>query len=141
MAVPRDCDLADCLMVEVAREYDVFRARRLAAQLAARMGFSRADAHRLATAVSELANNLVFHADQGGVVQIRQLARAGRVGIEVIVEDSGPGIADLDAAMRDGFSTNGGLGGGLPGSRRLMNEFEIASQVGLGTKVVIRLWR
>lgn len=125
----------------VSGEHHVSRARVAATQLAGRLGFSRAAAYRLATAVSELANNLVFHATAGGSVELIPLCRDGRWGIEVVVEDGGPGIADIDQAMTDGHSTNGGLGGGLPGSRRLMDEFDISSRPGIGTKVVARLWQ
>ena len=131
----------DPLVVEVVGEYDVFHARRLAAALAARLGFEPAASQRLATAVSELANNLVFHASDGGTVRILPVALPGHCGIEVVVEDGGPGIPDVAAAMTDGFSTNGGLGGGLPGCRRLMDDFSIESRPDAGTKVVIRLWR
>lgn len=126
--------------VAVRDEYDVSRARVAAADLALRAGFARAAVYRLATAVSELANNLVFHATAGGVIHLSTLMRAGRTGIEVVVEDSGPGIADITQAMVDGHSTNGGLGSGLPGCRRLADEFEISSQAGVGTRVVVRLW-
>lgn len=131
----------DQILIEVKAEYDVFRARQVAAEMSAGLGFLWADTHRLATAVSELANNLIFHACHGGTVRVLSLVRGGWNGIEVVVEDSGPGIPNIEAAMTDGFSTNGGLGGGLPGSRRLMDEFEIESRPGVGTKVVIRLWR
>ena len=125
-------DCRDQWVVDVLGEHDVSHARRLAADVAARLGFERAAGQRLATAVSELANNLVFHASAGGTVRILPLARPGQCGIEVVVEDGGPGIPDVAAAMTDGFSTNGGLGGGLPGSRRLMDDFVIESQPGRG---------
>jgi len=127
--------------VAVESEVDVSRARRAAIAMAESLGFGRAAAYRLATAVSELATNLVFHADRGGVIRLTPLDAAGRVGLELAACDDGPGIADLDHAMRDGVSTAGGLGSGLPGTRRLMDEFEIASTVGEGTRVVARLWR
>ena len=113
--------------VEVHAELDVSRARIAAVAMARRLGFGQPAAYRLATAVSELANNLVFHATRGG--------------IELRAQDDGPGIVDVARAMRDGVSTNGGLGGGLPGTRRLMDEFEIDSVPGVGTRVVARLWR
>lgn len=108
--------------------------------LAQQLGFTRGAAYRLATAVSELATNLVFHAVGGGVIHLSPVTRDGRVGIEVVAEDHGPGIADLALAMTDGHSTNGGLGSGLPGCRRLVDEFEIQSAAGQGTRVMVRLW-
>ncbi|HYI72777.1 MAG TPA: anti-sigma regulatory factor [Skermanella sp.] len=128
-------------VVKVAVESDVSHARRLAFDLASRIGFGRPAIHRLATVVSELGNNLVFHTTGGGQVSLNPLHHGGRWGIELVVEDAGPGIADLALAMTDGYSTNRGLGGGLPGSRRLMDEFEIESAPGRGTRVVARLWR
>lgn len=126
--------------VAVRDEYDVSRARVAATTLAEQAGFSRGAAYRLATAVSELATNLVFHATRGGVISLSTMTRDGRTGIEVVAEDQGPGIADIGLAMTDGHSTNGGLGSGLPGCRRLVDEFEIQSEAGRGTRVVIRLW-
>jgi serine/threonine-protein kinase RsbT len=129
------------LDVAVRDEYDVSRARVVAAELASRAGFPRGAAYRLATAVSELANNIVFHAHGRGVVHLSTLWRGGKAGIEVVAEDQGPGIDDIDLAMTDGHSTNGGLGSGLPGCRRLVDEFEISSAAGVGTRVVVRLWQ
>lgn len=133
-------DSPDDFVMTVSGEHDVSHARVAAARLAAEAGFSRAAIYRLATAVSELGNNLVFHAVGGGRVRIANLCLAGRRGIEVVVEDDGPGIADIDQAMTDGYSTNGGLGSGLPGCRRLMDDFEIDSRPGGCTRVVVRLW-
>jgi serine/threonine-protein kinase RsbT len=129
------------LIVTVIGEADVSHARILAAGMAERMGFGRANAHGLATAVTELAHNLVFHATNGGRISLTPLFDAERQGIEMVIEDDGPGIADLSLAMTDGFTTNGGLGSGLPGSRRLLDELSITSTFGKGTRVVGRLWR
>lgn len=126
--------------IGILGEYDVAKARRTAADLARRMGFTRTAIYRLCTAVSELGNNLVFHASHGGWIRIAVVRCEGRSGIEVVVEDDGPGIADLALAMTDGFSTGGGLGGGLPGSRRLVDDFEIESRLGMGTRVMVRIW-
>jgi serine/threonine-protein kinase RsbT len=90
--------------------------------------------------VSELASNLFFHARGGRTITLIGVRRNGAVGIEVIAQDEGPGIDDVEAAMLDGFTTNGGLGGGLPGVERLMDEFEIESAPGTGTRVVARKW-
>jgi len=125
----------------IRNEVDTITARQCAKREAERLGFRSAKAYRLATAVSELANNLRFHALPGGTIRIAGVADRGRVGIEIVAEDQGPGIPDIDLAMQDGYSTNKGLGAGLPGARRLMDEFSIESRVGIGTRIVARLWR
>lgn len=127
--------------VRVADTLDVADARRRARQLAESLNFRSAKVYRLSTAVSELANNLYFHTTQGGTITIRQLSEPERIGIEVICMDEGPGIPDIGLAMKDGFSTNRGLGAGLPGVRRLMDEFSIESVVGEGTRIRARMWR
>jgi serine/threonine-protein kinase RsbT len=124
----------------VGVEADVSHARVLAAAMASQIGFSSPAVHRLATAVSELGNNLLDHAFGGGRLSLTPIGRGGRQGIEVVAEDDGPGIADSDLAMTDGYSTNHGLGGGLPGCRRLMDEFTLESSPGKGTRVLARLW-
>jgi serine/threonine-protein kinase RsbT len=93
----------------------------------------------VATAVSELARNIVKYAEHGSV-RVREVRSRGRRGIEVVVEDIGPGIADVDKAMQDAYSTAGTLGLGLPGVKRMMDEFELASMPGEGLRVVARKW-
>jgi serine/threonine-protein kinase RsbT len=134
-------DPAPPVMVRVEREFDVFHVRELAADMATRAGFGDSAAHRLATAVSELGNNLVAHARRGGRLSLTSLSAGARKGIEVVAEDDGPGIADIVMAMTDGFSSNRGLGSGLPGCRRLMDEFSIESAPGKGTRVTARIWK
>jgi len=124
----------------VQNEFDANRARRAALALAKALGFGLTARTEIATAVSELAHNLVWHTPQGGALTLRALSAGGRRGLEVVCQDDGPGIPDLKQAMQDGFSTVGGLGGGLPGARRLMDEFQIESQVGVGTTIVMRKW-
>ncbi len=128
-------------VLTVSREHQIAHARRLAAAMLEALGFRAPTSNYVVTAVSELAANLVFHATRGQLLTLRPLRRGAAVGIEVVSEDRGPGIADLEAAMRDGFSTNGGLGAGLPGARRLMDEFELRSTPGQGTVVQARKWR
>jgi serine/threonine-protein kinase RsbT len=150
MSAPRSLGSADIPMrtdalpapveVSVIRESDVVYARELTASMAARVGFGRSAVHRLATAVSELGNNLVGHARHGGQLTATLIDSGGRRGIEVVAEDDGPGIADVELAMTDGYSTNRGLGSGLPGCRRLMDEFTLTSTAGQGTRVMARLW-
>jgi len=107
--------------------------------LAAYAGFAGADLVMIATAVSEVARNILEYAKRGEVV-VSVVQRGDRRGLEVLARDRGPGIADVSRAMQDGFSTSRGLGLGLPGSRRLMDDFELESKVGLGTTVTMRKW-
>ncbi len=142
MANPSTAQKLETLItVSVTAEHHVARARQAAMALAAEIGLSDAAAACVATSVSELANNLFFHTPAGGTITLAALWRDGEIGLEVIAEDRGPGIADLAAALEDGFSTNRGLGGGLPGVQRLMDEFEIAAPMGVGTRIVARKWQ
>ena len=126
----------------IAGEADIVNARQSARDLARRLGFGLVDQSRIATAVSELTRNVVRYATDGrGDVALRPLTAAGRIGIEIVVRDDGPGIANVEEALRDGFSSGGGLGMGLPGARRLMDELELDSGPGRGTNVTIRKWR
>ncbi len=102
-------------------------------------GFPLAKQCMIATAVSELATNVFIHAGQG-VITIAQLKGSNNTGIEIIAEDSGPGIPDIETAMIEGYSTAGSLGVGLPGTKRLADEFSIQSTVGQGTRAIIRAW-
>ena len=130
-------------MLRVAGEEGIVAARQQARQVARDLGFGLVDQGRIATAVSELTRNVVRYATGGqGDVLIRELEPSEKgIGIEVIVRDDGPGIANVEQAMRDGFSTGIGLGMGLPGTRRLMDEMAIDSAPGRGTTVSIRKWR
>ena len=94
----------------------------------------------MATAISELARNIVRYAVRGEII-LRLVQNDGKKGIEVVANDDGPGIPDVGLAMQDGYSTSGGLGLGLPGTRRLMDDFEITSDFGKGTTVTARRWR
>jgi serine/threonine-protein kinase RsbT len=127
----------------IATEDDIVAARQLARETARRLGFGMVDQARIATAVSELTRNVVRYATDGrGRVVIRNLGGgAGRLGIEIVVSDDGPGIADVALVQQDGYTSGAGLGMGLPGTRRLMDEMEIDSELGVGTTVTIRRWR
>lgn len=103
------------------------------------MGFAGSDLTMIATAISEVARNIIRYADKGEVV-VSAIADRGRVGVQVVATDAGPGISDVDMAMRDGFTTSSGMGLGLPGARRLMDEFAISSAVSEGTTVVMKKW-
>jgi serine/threonine-protein kinase RsbT len=126
--------------VSIEADADLVTARAEARAIAERLGFPRPDPTLIATAISEVGRNIVVHAGQGEIV-LRPLDEPDRYGIVVIATDDGPGIRDLDAALRDDFSGRGGLGLGLPGARRLMDEFEIASDADSGTTVTMRKWR
>ena len=118
---------------------DVIRARQSAREMARELGFVIVDQIGIATAASELSRNAYQYSGTGKVI-IKPASRNHARGIEIVVEDQGPGIPDLEQALQEGFSTSSARGHGLPGSRRLMDEFEIESQTGAGTKVTIRKW-
>jgi serine/threonine-protein kinase RsbT len=126
--------------VAIHSDQDIVVARQKGRALAAEIGFSAVDATLIATAISELARNIVAYA-RVGEIELQTIDGPSREGILVIASDDGPGIGDIRQAMRDGFSTSGSLGLGLPGVRRLMDEFEIASQPGKGTRVAVKKWR
>lgn len=126
--------------VDLGSEPDIVRARQLVRKLAQDTRFSLVDQTKLVTAASELARNTVKHGG-GGYMDMQLLADGGRQGIRLHFVDEGPGIADLDQAMTDGWTSGGGLGLGLSGSRRLSNEFEIQSAPGDGTRVSITRWK
>lgn len=123
----------------VQTQMDVARAALLAGRYCHALGFDPARSQMVATAVSELAGNVIKYAERGEVV-VRGVTGRGRKGVEVVVSDSGPGIPDVELAMRDHFSTSGTLGLGLPGVRRLMDGFSIESSPGRGTTVVVCKW-
>jgi serine/threonine-protein kinase RsbT len=127
------------MRVAVSRDADIVTARQLGRELAAQAGFAGSDLTLIATAISEVARNIVSYA-QNGEILLGLAERDGRRGLLVIAQDHGPGIHDIDQAMQDGFSTGKSLGLGLPGARRLMDEFEIASEPGKGTIVTMRKW-
>jgi serine/threonine-protein kinase RsbT len=119
---------------------DVVRVRQVARQWAAELKFSLVDQTKLVTATSELARNTLEHG-KGGTMRVEQVENGLRKGVRLTFEDSGPGIPNIELALRDGYTTGGGLGLGLSGSKRLVNEFEIRSEVGRGTTVTITRWK
>jgi serine/threonine-protein kinase RsbT len=125
--------------VPIDRDGDIVAARQKARELAMQVGFSGSDLTIIATAISEVARNIVVYANRGEVV-LSAVQRGSQRGVLVIARDNGPGIADIEQAMRDGFSTGKSLGLGLPGARRLMDEFEIISEIGRGTTITMRKW-
>lgn len=125
--------------IPVVSEADIVNVRRCVRESAAKLGFSLVDQTKVVTAASELARNTVIHG-RGGQMELSTL-NGPRVGIRLVFEDKGPGIPDVDLALRDGFTTGSGLGLGLGGSKRLVNEFELKSRVGEGTKVTVIRWK
>jgi serine/threonine-protein kinase RsbT len=137
-----DAGMVRELAVAVTSEEGIITSRQQAREAAKALGFGLVDQSRITTAVSELTRNVVRYATGGrGEVLIREIQSGEMTGLEVSVRDDGPGIADVERALRDGFSTGSGLGIGLPGTRRLMDEMQIDSAPGRGTTVTIRKWR
>ena len=132
------CDAAETC-IPIASDLDIIRARQTGRTEASKLGFSSTDLTLIATAISELARNIVMYAQEGEIV-IRLVRSAERHGVVVIARDKGRGIADIRQTLQDGYSTSRSLGLGLPGVRRLMDEFEIESQIGMGTVVTIKKW-
>jgi serine/threonine-protein kinase RsbT len=124
----------------IAADDDVVRVRQRVRDAAVQMGFSLVDQTKLVTAASELARNTLVYGG-GGTIQIEEVLDGVRQGLRLTFEDQGPGIPDLELALKDGYTTGSGLGLGLSGARRLSQEFEIASRLGEGTRVVIGRWK
>lgn len=132
---------AGTIRIQIASDLDIVKARQTGREAAAQAGLSLTDMSLVATAISELARNILRYAKQGQIVISSHSNSAGAPGIEVIAQDEGPGIRNVEQALQVGFSTSGGLGLGLPGVRRLMDEFEIRSKPGAGTTVTARKWK
>jgi serine/threonine-protein kinase RsbT len=135
MVLSQGLDIA----VAIKSESDIVTVRKAVRAAAEALGFGITDITRIVTAASELARNVFIYVGSG-VMHWRELDSGGSVGIELKFEDNGPGIADIKQAMEGGYSTSGSLGLGLPGTKRLMDEMEINSQVGKGTIVTVRKW-
>ena len=132
--------MANEAVVPINTDTDIVAARQKGRELATELGFVSTDSTLLATAISELARNIVRYAKYGEIV-IAPVQSGERVGIRVVARDKGPGIANISLAMQDGFSTSGGLGLGLPGVKRLMDEFHLVSDATNGTTVTIKKWK
>lgn len=128
------------IRVRINSDQDIVAARQKGRALAIALGFSSGDATLIATAISELARNIVTYA-KVGEIRLMVLHNSTRPGIQLIARDTGPGIPDITLALRDGFSTSGSLGLGLPGVKRLVDEFEIVSEVNQGTTVTAKKWK
>lgn len=125
--------------VKIVTEWDIVAARQLGRNVAKELGFGTVDQARITTAISELARNIYLYAGQGEM-RIERIQDLGKKGLKIIAIDNGPGIPDLRKVMEDGFSTSGGLGAGLPGVKRLMDDFDISSSVGEGTNIQAVKW-
>jgi serine/threonine-protein kinase RsbT len=128
------------IQVPINSDQDIVAARQKGRSLAAAMGFSSGDATLIATAISELARNIITYA-KSGEIRLTVINGSARQGIQLVAHDQGPGIPDVQQALRDGFSTSGSLGLGLPGVMRLVDEFEIVSQENRGTTVTAKKWK
>jgi len=127
------------LIIPIITEVDIVTARQQGRALAVELGFPTSDQALIATAISELARNIINYAKRGQV-EITVEHKGGRTGIGVVASDQGPGIPDLERALLDGFSTGNGLGLGLPGTKRIMDDFEVVADVGKGTRVAVKKW-
>ena len=125
--------------VLIRTDADIVEARRCMRDLAKPLELSSGDLAMVATAVSELARNILVYAG-GGTIDLSLIDQNSHRGVLVVAQDEGPGIADIELAMQDGYSTSNGLGLGLPGSDRLMDEFDLVSEVGVGTTVTAKKW-
>ncbi|MFT8322560.1 MAG: anti-sigma regulatory factor [Bacillus sp. (in: firmicutes)] len=131
--------MGDQSCVKIVNEWDIVAARQLGRNVAKELGFGTVDQARITTAISELARNIYLYAGQGQIC-IEKLAENGKIGLRLSAVDNGPGIKDIRQVMQDGFSTSGGLGAGLPGVKRLMDEFDIETSVGQGTDIKAVKW-
>jgi serine/threonine-protein kinase RsbT len=126
--------------VPISDESQIVMVRKSVREAVNRLGFGVTDVTRIVTAASELARNVFLYAGSGEMLW-QALDTPRSIGIELVFRDQGPGIADINQALQEGYTTSGGLGLGLPGSKRLMDEFEIQSRPGAGTMVTVRKWR
>jgi len=132
----------DSVHVAIASDSDVVTARQIAREMGGDLGFSSTDLTLLATAISEVARNITTYAGTGEVaLRVLRDRDRGREGIEVLASDDGPGIEDVELALQDGYTTGNGLGLGLPGARRLVDEFDLETRPGEGTRVRLVKWR
>jgi serine/threonine-protein kinase RsbT len=131
--------MADEIRVPISSSTDIVAARQHGRALASQVGFSGSDLTVIATAISEVARNIVEYAKAGEVV-LSPVHQGPTLGIMIVAHDNGPGISDVARALQDGYSSGNGLGLGLPGARRLMDEFDIVSQNGHGTTVTMKKW-
>ncbi len=132
--------MAEDLLILIAADTDVVTARQRGRDLAAQAGFSSGDQTVIAAAISEIARNILNYAKRGEI-SLSVVTNGDRRGVVIVARDQGPGIRDVARALEDGYSTSGGLGLGLPGARRLMDDFDVTSTPGQGTTVTMKKWR
>ncbi|EGQ25091.1 MULTISPECIES: anti-sigma regulatory factor [Sporosarcina] len=125
--------------IEINTEWDIVAARQLGRNEAKETGFGTVDQARITTAISELARNIYLYAGKG-VIKIEPVRAGQRTGLIITASDEGPGITDLQKVMEDGFTTSGGLGAGMPGVKRLMDDFRVETEVGIGTTITATKW-
>ena len=125
--------------VTIRNEWDIVAARQMGRNVAKELGFGTVDQARITTAISELARNIYLYAGTGQIC-LEELSEYNKVGLRIIAHDNGPGISNIRQVMEDGYSTSGGLGAGLPGVKRLMDNFQIDSSVGEGTQIEAVKW-
>jgi serine/threonine-protein kinase RsbT len=131
--------MGDETRVPIRSDTDIVVARQQGRTLGAQLGFSSSDLTLIATAISEVARNIVSYATRGEII-LRLVKQGSQQGIVIIARDQGPGIPDIAQAMQDGYSTGNSLGLGLPGAKRLMDEFDIVSHLGQGTTITLKKW-
>jgi serine/threonine-protein kinase RsbT len=127
------------ISIPINNETDIVIARQKGREIASDIGFTSIDLALIATAISELTRNIVTYGDKGHMI-IETISRNGRIGVMINSIDTGPGIENIELALQDGYSTGNSLGLGLPGVRRLMDDFEITSEIGKGTSIIARKW-
>lgn len=125
--------------VDIKGEWDIVNARHLGRNLAKELGFGHVDQARITTAISELARNIYLYAEKG-VIILESVNEVVKMGLKITAQDDGPGIKEIKKVMEDGYTTSGGLGAGLPGVKRLMDEFDIYSKEDVGTRIVAIKW-
>lgn len=125
--------------VDIITEWDIVAARQLGRNEAKEVGFGTVDQARITTAISELARNIYLYAGKGKII-IERVTDGAMRGLIIIAADQGPGIPDLRKVMEDGYTTSGGLGAGMPGVKRLMDEFKVDTEVGVGTTITATKW-
>jgi len=130
----------DEVCIPITSEADILRARKLGRAMAARLGFWSVEKTFIVMAISEIALNILQYAGKGEIILSTTERGDGTPGIMIVARDRGPGIADVELAMQEGYSTSGKPGLGLPGAKRLMDEFEIVSEPGRGTTVIMKKW-
>lgn len=132
--------IINCKELKIMSEHDILTARRIIRKLSSEISFSILEETKIQTAASELIRNMLYYAGEG-IVLFKILNNNNKLGLSIEFIDKGPGIEDIDLALKEGYSSHNGLGIGLPGSRRLVNQFTITSEKGKGTKIKIIRWK